>query len=59
MDHASTISPEANNLDLTAEINLLQEEVEDGQVGLVQVRNTLSNISFDVVTAEGLARQIM
>ena len=59
MDHASTTSPEANNLDLTAEINLLQEEVEDGQVGLVQIRNTLSNISFDVVTAEGLARQIM
>ena len=59
MDHASTISPEANNPDLTAEINLLQEEVEDGQVGLVQIRNTLSDISFDVVTAEGLARQIM
>ena len=59
MDHASTVSPEAEDLNLTAEINLLQEEVEEGQEGLVQIRNILSDISFDVVSAEGLAVQIM
>ena len=59
MDHASTVSPETNDLNLTAEISLLQEEVDEGQVGLVQIRNILSDISFDVVSAEGLARQIM
>ena len=59
MDHASTVSPEAEDLNLTAEINLLQEEVEEGQEGLVQIRNILSDISFDVVSAEGLTVQIM
>ncbi len=59
MDHASTVTPEANNPELTAEINLLEEEVETGQLGLVEIRNTLSEVSLEVVTAEGLALQIM
>ncbi|MDP6415884.1 MAG: vWA domain-containing protein, partial [Gammaproteobacteria bacterium] len=58
LDHASTISPVNENLDLTAEINLLEEEVREGQLGLVQIRNTLSDVSFDVVDAQGMARRI-
>ncbi|MCH7815418.1 MAG: VWA domain-containing protein [Proteobacteria bacterium] len=58
LDHASTISRTESNPDITAEINLLQEEVKDGQLGLVQLRNIFSDVSFEVVTAEGLARQI-
>ena len=59
LDHAATVSPEANNPELAAEINLLEEEVETGQLGLVEIRNTLSAVSLEVVTAEGLANQIM
>ncbi|MDD9889838.1 MAG: VWA domain-containing protein [Gammaproteobacteria bacterium] len=59
LDHASTISPEETSPELLAEINLLREEVEEGQLGLVRIRNTLSDVDFEVVTAEGLARQIM
>ena len=58
LDHASTISPVNENLDLTAEINLLDEEVREGQLGLVQIRNTLSDVSFEVVDAQGMARRI-
>ena len=59
LDHASTVSHEESNPELAAEIDLLEEEVEEGQIGLVEIRNILSDVSLEVVTAEGLARQIM
>ncbi|MBM88877.1 MAG: hypothetical protein CMQ41_10920 [Gammaproteobacteria bacterium] len=59
LDHASTMSPEESNPELLAEINLLNEEVKQGELGLVRIRNILSDVDFEVVTAEGLARQIM
>ena len=59
LDHASTVSPEESNPQLAAEIDLLEEEVEEGQIGLVEIRNILSDVSLEVVTAEGLARQVM
>ncbi len=58
IDHASTVNAVTSNPDITAEVNLLQEEVRDGDLGLVQLRNIFSDTSFEVVTAEGLARQI-
>ena len=58
LDHNSTANTLEENPDLTAEINLLREEVKVGELGLVQLRNTFSDVSFEVVTAEGLARQI-
>lgn len=57
LDHASTIAIESTP-NVLSEITLLEEEVRDGQLGLVRLRNTLSEVSFEVVTAEGLARQI-
>ena len=35
------------------------EEVEEGELGLVRIRNTLSDVDFEVVEAQGLARRIM
>lgn len=58
LDHNSTVTISEQNPDLAAEVNLLREEVEEGELGLVRLRNTLSDVSFEVVTAEGLARQI-
>ena len=58
LDHASTISPVNQSPELTAEINLLQEEVREGELGLVQIRNIVSDVSFEVVDAQGLARQV-
>ncbi|MEQ9066199.1 MAG: hypothetical protein RLO18_05720, partial [Gimesia chilikensis] len=58
LDHTSTASVNETAPELAAEINLLREEVRVGEEGLVQIRNTLSDVSFEVVEAEGLARQI-
>lgn len=57
IDHATTVAIEATP-NITSEVNLLQEEIREGTLGLVQLRNTVSEVSFEVVTAEGLARQI-
>ena len=58
LDHASTVSPVNQSRELTAEIDLLREEIREGELGLVQIRNTVSDVSFEVVEAQGLARQI-
>lgn len=58
MDHSSTVAKNKSNPTLAAEINLLEEEVKEGQLGLVRVRNTLSDVDYDMVEAQGLAREM-
>ncbi|MCY4264763.1 MAG: VWA domain-containing protein [Gammaproteobacteria bacterium] len=58
LDHTSTQAEVVVSPEQAAEIKLLQEEVEEGQLGLVRLRNTLSDLDFDMVEAQGLARQI-
>ncbi len=58
LDYASTVTVEETDSELMAEINLLEEEIREGQLGLVRVRNTLSDVDYEVVEAEGLAREI-
>ena len=59
LDHAAQVEAvDLGDPGITAEIDLLEEEILEGQEGLVQIRNTLDDVSFEVVTAEGLARQI-
>jgi len=59
LDHASTVADMESSPELAAEINLLREEVKEGQLGLVRLRNVFSDVSFDVVTAQGLSRRIL
>jgi hypothetical protein len=58
IDHAIVEETQALNADLMSEANLLEEEVLEGQAGLVRLRNTLSEVSFDIVEAQGLATRI-
>ena len=58
LDHTSNVTISKQYPNLAAEVNLLREEVRDGELGLVALRNTFSDVSFEMVTAEGLARQI-
>ena len=58
LDHTVTESNEEADPATTAEVSLLQEEITDGRENLVQLRNTLDNVSMEVVQAEGLADQI-
>ncbi len=45
--------------DLSSEVKLLEEEVLEGERGLVIIRNTISDIDEQLVIAQGLARRIM
>ncbi len=57
--HETNIKVEEQSQDLQAEVNLLEEEVKEGKVGLVKVRNTLSEVDMQLVQANGLARRIV
>jgi len=41
-----------------SEISLLEEEILQGEKNLVRIRNTISEVSDETVTAQGLARKI-
>lgn len=41
-----------------SEVSLLEEEIKEGQLKLVRIRNTISEVSDETVTAQGLARKI-
>jgi len=41
-----------------SEVNLLEEEILEGEKNLVRIRNTISEITDETVTAQGLARRI-
>ena len=43
----------------TAEISLLEEEIKIGELNLARIRNTISDVSDETVTAQGLARRIL
>ncbi len=45
--------------DQSSEVSLLEEEILDGQAGLVVARNSLEELDHEALRAEGLARQIM
>ena len=58
IDHARVTEIEDLNADLMSEANLLEEEVLEGKEGLVKLRNTLSEVDFEIVEAKGLATRI-
>lgn len=58
LDHSISNQTTNNDPEITAEINLLAEEINDGEEGLVKIRNTLSDVDFQMVEAQGLARSI-
>jgi hypothetical protein len=49
---------EQENIELLAEVQLLEEDVQIGQEGLVRARNTLSNLDQQMAEAKGLASRI-
>lgn len=44
--------------ELMSEVNLLEEEILIGEQNLARIRNTISDVSDETVTAQGLARKI-
>lgn len=58
MNHGIVEQKTELNEDLLSEVNLLNEDVNDGTEGLVRLRNTLSAIDLKTAEAQGLATRI-
>lgn len=58
IDHSSSNQARTDNPNLAAEISFLQEDIREGEENLVRIRNTISDIDYEIVEAQGLARQI-
>lgn len=58
IDHAVEVESQEINIDLHSQVNLLEEEILEGESGLVRLRNTLSEVDFEMVDARGLATRI-
>ena len=58
LDHADTVAAVTVDPSIASEVSLLEEEVLEGALNLERIRNTVAEVSLEVVTAEGLAREI-
>jgi hypothetical protein len=58
MNHAVEDLKIELNEDLLSEVNMLEEDIRDGEQGKVRLRNTLSEVNLQMVEAQGLATRI-
>ena len=58
IDHSIEVDSIEINQQLLSEVNLLEEDVTDGQKNLVRLRNTLSDVDLQMVEAQGRATRI-
>src|SRR5690606_11796062 len=58
LDHTSTEETGESDPTYSAEVALLGEEIRQGEVHLVRARNTLDEVSLEVVEAQGRAERI-
>ncbi|MGB1139685.1 MAG: VWA domain-containing protein [Halioglobus sp.] len=59
MNHAIETEQQEAHQDLRSEVDLVELDVADGQAGLVQLRNTLSDVDREIVEARGRADRIL
>jgi hypothetical protein len=58
IDHSIEVQSKELNRDLLSEVNLLEEDIADGEEGLVKLRNILSEVDMQMVQARGRASRI-
>ena len=58
IDHSMEVQSKELNRDLLSEVNLLEEDIADGEEGLVKLRNVLSEVDMQMVEARGRASRI-
>lgn len=56
--HDINVQVEVQQTDLQAEVNLLEEEVLQGEEHLVKIKNSLSLVSQELVETDGLAKKV-
>ena len=58
IDHSIEVQSQDLNQNLMSEVNMLEEDIKDGEKGLVRLRNVLSEVDLKMVEAQGLATRI-
>lgn len=58
LDHNTSRENSTSDPALVAEINLLDQEILDGEEGMVTIHNTISDVDLQMVRAQGLASSI-
>ena len=58
IDHSIEVQSQDLNQNLMSEVNMLEEDIKDGEEGLVRLRNVLSEVDLKMVEAQGLATRI-
>ncbi len=58
IDHSIELEIRTVNAETLSEIELLDEDIRDGEAGLVRLRNAISSTDADIVEAQGRARRV-
>ena len=58
IDHSLEIEIQTVNAEVLSEVDLLEEDIREGEAGLVSLRNALNEADLEIVEADGLARRI-
>ncbi len=58
IDHSLEIEIQTVNAEVLSEVNLLEDDIREGEAGLVRLRNALDEADLEIVEADGLARSI-
>jgi polyhydroxyalkanoate synthesis regulator phasin len=58
IDHSIEVQSKELNRDLLSEVNMLEEDIAEGEKNRVRLRNTLSDVDFEIVQAQGRATRI-
>ncbi|MFK8041597.1 VWA domain-containing protein [Congregibacter brevis] len=59
IDHSIVVESKELNVDLLSEVNMLEEDIREGEEGLVVLRNTLDEVNLEIVEADGRATRII
>ena len=58
IDHSMEVESRTINAKVFAEIDLLEEDIREGQAGLVRLRNAITSSDLNIVEAQGLATRV-
>ncbi|CAN0601433.1 unnamed protein product, partial [Ectocarpus sp. 12 AP-2014] len=59
IDHSIEVESRELNVDLLSEVNLLEEDIREGQKNMVVLRNALSDTDLEIVETEGRATRVI
>ena len=58
IDHSIEIQIQSVNAEVLSEVDLLEEDIREGEEGLVRLRNAISSTDLNIVEAQGRARVV-